>query len=214
VINKDCRRCLAIRCARYGRLKLQGQAPDYLQALEARLDGPSLMRLLANVYKNRYVVFPLPSALFPGLDPGLDPVLKRHGREKDVALCAGLAQIAIEDQDEYLRRALRDRAQADRWARTPRWQRPLLAGDPVDRVIWQFFVMQRLNMEQAAADAPPWSMASQGAQLCQMAGALEYIVRHGGGERLAAVLSTYGWMLRDGRDLGDVVHPPWSQEGA
>jgi hypothetical protein len=91
----------------------------------------------------------------------------------------------------------------------PQWKQFLREGNDDDRQIWKFFVMQRLNMEQAAREAPPWSMASQGGQLPQMFGAIARLSLEGV-KRLCQVMSTYGVMLLNGQDVGDVVHPPWS----
>ena len=89
----------------------------------------------------------------------------------------------------------------------PRWKRPDEGGDAQAKLIWQFFIIQRLNMERAATEGvTPWPMASQGYTLCQMAGCLQYITD---AHRLALVLTEYGTMLMNDEDIGDRATPPW-----
>lgn len=155
-----------------------------------------------------HVAFPLPSHLFVGLDAALDARLKREHHDKDVVLCRSLAALPTGDQREFLDLYLSDPADAHHWAALPKWKRPLRKGDKDDIQIWKFFTMQRLNMEQAARDAPPWSMDSQGAQLPQMFGVLRTLSLDGL-RKLVAVMSTFGVMLQEHRDIGDTVTKPW-----
>jgi len=154
--------------------------------------------------------FPLPSRLFKGIAPALDDRLIRERRDKDVPLCQTLAAIPAIDQREFLELYVRDVVDAQRWAALPRWKRPIRKGDADDIEIWKFFTMQRLNMEQAASDGQPWSMASQGAQLPQMFGAIARLSASGI-QKLTIVMSAYGTMLQYGHDVGDVVTKPWTR---
>jgi hypothetical protein len=156
----------------------------------------------------RVAGFPLPSKIFIGLDVNLDARLKREHRDKDVVLCQAVAQVPAVEQREFLELYLRDPIDAQRWARLPAWKRPIRKGDADDQQIWAFFTMQRLNMEQAAREAPPWSMASQGAQLPQMFGAIARLSRDGV-QRLVLVMNAFGVALQYGRELGDVTRKPW-----
>jgi hypothetical protein len=156
----------------------------------------------------RVVHYPVPSRVFHGLWSGLDQRLIRDARDKDVVLCQAVAAIPAVDQREFLELYLRDVADAQRWAALPRWKRPIRQGDADDIEIWKFFTMQRLNMEQAASDGQPWSMASQGAQLPQMFGAIGRLSPQGV-QKLTLVMSAYGTMLQHGCEMGDVVTKPW-----
>jgi hypothetical protein len=118
--------------------------------------------------------------------------------------------LPVSQQREFLDLYLIDPVDATRWAALPRWKRPIRKGDPDDVLIWKFFIMYRLNMEQAASDAAPWPLPSQGAQLNQLFGGF-YRLTLAGVRRLALVMTTYGTMLQDGVPLGDVVHPPWAE---
>jgi len=152
---------------------------------------------------------PLPSAVFAGLDPALDDRLIRDGRDKDVPLCHAVAAVPTIDQREFYELYLLDPDDARHWAALPRWKRVIRKGDPDDIQIWKFFTMQRLNMEQAASEiSPAWSMASQGAQLPQMFGAIDRL-SPAGVRKLCSVMSSYGSTLQDGRPVGDVVTKPW-----
>jgi hypothetical protein len=155
--------------------------------------------------------FPLPSELFHGLNAALDQRLIRDGRDKDVKLCQAIASVAAMDQREFLELYLSDPKDAQHWAELPRWKRPIRRGDPDDVLVWKFFTMQRLNMEQAAAEAPPWSMASQGAQLPQMFGTLMRLSPHGV-QKLGLVMNAFGDALQYGRDLGNVIKKPWDEQ--
>jgi hypothetical protein len=155
------------------------------------------------------VRLPLPSAIFPGLSPRLNDRLVREQRDKDIALCRAVAAVPDQDQREFLELYLVDPADAQRWHALPRWQRQIRRGNKDDQQIWKFFTMQRLNMEQAARDAPPWSMASQGAQLPQMFGTILNLSPEGI-RKLALLMSAYGTALHKGDDLGNVTIPPWN----
>jgi hypothetical protein len=154
--------------------------------------------------------FPVPSRLFPGLTVALDQRLIRDRRDKDVALCRAVAAVPTVDQREFLELYLRDPKDAQHWAGLPRWKRPIRKGDPDDILVWKFFTMQRLNMEQAASEAPPWSLASQGAQLPQMFGTLMRLTPHGV-QKLGLVMNAFGDALQYGRDLGNVIKKPWDE---
>jgi hypothetical protein len=146
-------------------------------------------------------------AFFSGLAASLDARLIRDERDKDVPLCRALAVIPVIDQREFLEFYLRDPVDARHWASLPRWKRPIRKGDPDDIQVWKFFTMQRLNMEQAASTGPPWSMASQGAQLRLMFGWFDGLSM-AGIKKLVLVMNAYGALLQ-GREIGDVVKPPW-----
>jgi hypothetical protein len=154
--------------------------------------------------------FPLPSQVFAGLDPSLDHGLIRDKRDKDVALCQAVAKIPAADQREFLELYLVDPIDAQHWASLPRWKRPIRKGDPDDIQIWKFFIMQHLNMEQAASDMPPWPMTSQGAQLPQMFGAIDRLSANGL-RKLCLVMSTFGWALQHGLPLGSTSKKPWEE---
>lgn len=155
--------------------------------------------------------FPRPSRLFVGLDPSLDQRLIKDQRDKDVVLCQALAKLPAADQREFLELYLMDPIDAAHWASLPRWKRPIRKGDPDDLRIWKFFVMQQLNMEQAAADAAPWAMASQGAQLPQMFGAIDRLSLDGL-RKLCLVMSAFGWALQHGHAVGNTSKKPWEEK--
>ncbi|MBA2305199.1 MAG: hypothetical protein H0W08_21575 [Acidobacteria bacterium] len=153
--------------------------------------------------------FPLPSRLFAGLDPHLDDRLKRIERDKDVQLCREVARLPPHEQRAFLELYLVDPLDALHWASLPAWKRPIRKGDKDDIQIWKFFTIERLNMELVAREAPPsWSMASQGAQLKQIYGVLSYLTPVGL-QRLCLVMSTFGAMLQNKQDVGEVVKKPW-----
>jgi len=118
--------------------------------------------------------------------------------------------VPLVNQQEFYELYLVDPADARHWAALPRWKRPIRKGDPDDIQIWKFFTIQRLCMEQAAANAAPWPMSSQGAQLPQTFGTIRYLTP-GGLQKLVDVMGTYGDMLQYGRDLGNVVKKPWEE---
>jgi len=155
--------------------------------------------------------FPPPSRLFIGLDSSLDHGLIRDKRDKDVVLCQAVAKIPPVDQREFLELYLVDPIDAKHWASLPRWKRPIRKGDPDDLQIWKFFTMQKLNMEQAAGDFPPWSLASQGAQLPQMFGAIDRLSPYGF-KKLCLVMSAFGWALQHGTPLGNTSKKPWEEK--
>jgi hypothetical protein len=199
---------------RRGRQKLNEQWPGYG-------DVQTDERFLANTGRNwpsdgqqwrqRVATFPKPSRVFIGLDSGLDHRLIRDERDKDVALGRALAALPAANQQEFYELYLVNPADARHWAKLPPWKRPIRSGDKDDIQIWKFFTMQRLNMEQAAREAPPWSMASQGAQLPQMFGSIAYLTPEGF-KRLVLVMNSYGTSLQYGRELGDVVKKPWEEK--
>lgn len=187
-----------------GRQRIEQQWPGYTSLLADDL----LRGVGANGHwSERSGVFPLPSRLFAGLDAGLDDRLKRESRDKDIVLCRALAAVPKSDQREFLELYLKNPADADRWAALPTWKRPIRKGDADDDLVWAFFTMQRLNMDKAASDAP-WALASQGAQAKQLFGTLARLSL-AGVKKLCLLMSTYGAMLQDQRDLGDVVTKPW-----
>ena len=188
-----------------GRQLLNGQWPDYGNVVN---DVAFLRNVGSNWGRATNFRFPRPSAIFTGLDDRLDDRLIREHRDKNVVLCRALATVPKPQQRDFLELYLVDPADAQHWLSLPRWQRPIRKGDPDDVLIWKFFIMQRLNMEQAAREAPPWEMASQGAQLPQMFGAIRDMTM-AGVQKLCLVMSTYGVMLQHREDVGDVVHPPW-----
>ena len=154
--------------------------------------------------------YPLPSQLFRGLNAALDQRLIREKRDKDVTFCQAVAAVPIGEQREFLELYLVDPTDAKHWAALPRWKRPIRKGHPDDVLVWKFFTMHRLNMEQAAAEAPPWSMASQGAQLPQLFGTLMRLSPHGV-QKLGLVMNAFGDALQYGRDLGNVSKKPWEE---
>jgi hypothetical protein len=148
-----------------------------------------------------------PSGVFQGIDPAIDGILMRVGRDKDVTLGLTLARLPASEQREFLDLYLVDSADAQHWARLPRWKRPIRKGDKTDQAIWKFFIMQRLNMESHAA-GHVFSLKAQGYQLMQMAGCVRYIADNA---RFSLFLSIFGDMLHRGEDLGDVQHAPWNK---
>lgn len=189
---------------------MREEFPGYAEILAAVLSDVQRVRILSNFYRRKTTrAFPPASQLFAGLDAKLDERLIRDRRDKDVALCQALALIPASEQREFLDLYLVDPADAQRWASLPTWKRPIRKGDKDDIQIWAFFTMQRLNMEQAAREAPPWSMASQGAQLPQMFGALARL-SPAGLQKLVLVMNAFGVALQYGRDLGDVTKKPWA----
>jgi hypothetical protein len=206
------RGCLEIKRQRRierGRRNINAAWPGYGdvvtdEALLARagVHGPALV--------TRITSFPPPSRLFRGLDAALDQRLIRENRDKDVVLCQALAAVPVGEQREFLELYLVDPNDARHWAILPRWKRPIRKGDPDDVLIWKFFTMQRLNMEQAASEAPPWSMASQGAQLPQMFGVI-YRLSPQGVRTLCLVMNAFGDALQYGRELGNVNTKPWEE---
>jgi hypothetical protein len=155
--------------------------------------------------------FPPPSHLFRSLDPALDHRLIRENRDKDVVFCQAIAAVPASEQREFLELYLVDPNDAKHWAALPRWKRPIRKGDPDDVLVWKFFTMHRLNMEQAAANVPPWSMASQGAQLPQLFGTLMRLSLPGV-QKLGLVMNAFGDALQYGRELGNVVKKPWEDK--
>jgi hypothetical protein len=154
--------------------------------------------------------YPHPSELFSGLDPSLDQRLIREKRDKDIALCQAVAAVPIGEQREFLELYLVNPIDAQHWASLPRWKRPIRKRDADDELVWKFFTMHRLNMEQAAADARPWSMASQGAQLPQLFGIMMRLSPQGI-RKLGLVMNAFGDALQYGRDLGNVHKKPWEE---
>jgi hypothetical protein len=168
-----------------------------------------MIRILSNAHtarrQGRRPKFPAASLVFPGLSSALDARLHEVHRDQDVGCCTQLAALKSTDQSEFLVLYLVDPADAQLWAKLPRWQRPIRKGDKTDQAIWKFFIMQRLNME-AHANGYPYPLKAQGYQLQQMGGVL-YGLKDA--NRLAAVLSSYGAMLHAGEDVGDTTRPPW-----
>ncbi len=206
--GEECAKCAQRRTAGYGEQRIRERFPGLAEALTAALSDAERLRLFGNFYRNKSCRLPRPSQLFSGIDAALDQRLIREHRDKDVTLCQALAKIAAADQRDFLELYLVDPADAQHWATLPTWKRPIRKGDDDDQQIWKFFTMQRLNMEQAARDAPPWSLASQGAQLPQMFGALVRL-SPAGLQKLVAVMNTYGVLLQHGRELGNVTKKPW-----
>ena len=208
----ECVRCATNRTARLGEALVRELFHGYADVLASVLPESERVRIFYNFYKNKSARnFPPPSQLFAGLDPALDHRLRRDRRDKDVALCQALAAVPAPDQREFLDLYLVDPADARHWAALPRWKRPVRKGDKDDVEVWKFFTMQRLNMEQAARDAAPWAMESQGAQLPQMFGAVDRL-SPAGVKKLCLVMSTYGTTLQYGRELGNVVKKPWEEK--
>lgn len=203
----DCIHCAEIRHARLGEQRLREQFPGFVEAIAAKFTEAERRRLAANFYKNAHARFPRPSDVFPGLDPAFDARLIREHHDKDAPLCQAVASVPAGDQREFLDLYLVDPLDAQRWAMLPTWKRPMRKGDKDDQQIWAFFTMQRLNMELAAR-GKPWSLASQGAQLPQMFGAVARLTP-AGVQRLVIVMNAYGVGLQYGRDLGDVTKKPW-----
>lgn len=198
-----------VRSAEYGAQRLDKISPGYAEAMRRALPETESTRILSNYYRHRFCRFPKPSEVFVGLDGILDSRLLREKRAMDASLCGALAVLPRTDQREFLDLYLVDPVDAQRWAMLSKWKRPIRKGDKDDRQVWKFFTMQRLNMEQAAREAPPWSMQSQGAQLPQMFGVLSYLSMDGF-KKLIAVMSAYGAMLAERQDVGDVVREPWA----
>ncbi|HZD64219.1 MAG TPA: hypothetical protein VE200_15645 [Xanthobacteraceae bacterium] len=172
---------------------------------------PDIVLYRAGVGWPKLPAFPAPSQLFVGLDRGLDHRLIRDHRDKDVTLCQALAAVPTAQQQEFYELYLVDPADARHWAALPRWKRPIRKGNTDDQQIWKFFTIQHLCMEQAASNAPPWAMSSQGAQLSQTFGTIAYLTPEGL-KKLVTVMGTYGDMLQYGRDLGDVTKKPWEEK--
>jgi len=186
-----------------GRQNINTKWPGYAELLT---DEALLVR--AGIRWPLFTGYPLPSRLFNGLDPALDQRLIREQRDKDIAFCQALAAVPVGEQREFLELYLVDPNDAKHWAALPRWKRPIRKGDPDDVLVWKFFTMHRLNMEQAAAHVPPWSMASQGAQLPQLFGTLMRLSLHGI-QKLGLVMNAFGDALQYGRELGNVMKKPW-----
>lgn len=191
---------------RRGRARINAQWPGYGDLLN---DEAVLVRAGSGAWPHHVAGYPLPSRVFPGLDPGLDHRLIRDHRDKDVPLCQVLAAIAADDQREFLDLFLVDPADAHHWASLPRWKRPIRKGDADDVSVWKFFTMQRLNMEQAATGTP-WSMVSQCAQLPQMFGVVAYLSL-AGVQKLVAVMNAFALVIQQGRDPGNVMKKPWDR---
>jgi len=164
-------------------------------------------RFLENFYKNKSVRFPSLAQLFPGLEGWVEAALIQAGREKDMALCAAVAAVPAPDQRIFLNRALIDLHEAQHWASTPAWKRPIIAGDEDDERIWRFVLAFRLICEALAMERSV-SLASQGEGIVKMSGLLSHLTAP---RRLADVLYQYGRAVRDGLDLGDVTRPPWKE---
>jgi hypothetical protein len=209
--KRECAKCAFNRAASYGEQRMREQFLGLADAISTAVAEPERLRLFANFYKNKFCRLPSPSQLFAGLDPKLDDRLIREHRNKDVVLGQALSAMPTCDQREFFELYLVDPADARHWAKLPTWKRPIRSGDKDDIQIWKFFTMQRLNMEQAAREAPPWSMASQGAQLPQMFGSIAYLTPEGF-KRLVIVMTSYGTALQYGRELGDVVKKPWEEK--
>lgn len=60
-------------------------------------------------------------------------------------------------------------------------------------------------------EARPWTMASQGAQLPQMFGAIARLSM-AGVQKLVAVMNGFGLVLQHGRDPGNVSKKPWEEK--
>lgn len=168
-------------------------------------------KFLARAGQNwpRIAGYPLPSEVFQGLDASLNHRLIRDQRDKDVTLCQAVSAIPADEQREFLELFLVDPVDAQHWATLPRWQRPIRKGNADDVAVWKFFTMQRLNMEQAATGTP-WALASQGAQLPQMFGAVARLSLTGV-QKLVAVMNGFGLVLQQGRDPGNVMKKPWDR---
>jgi hypothetical protein len=200
--------------------KLTSKYPDYAEYALAHLGEPQrsdfLRRCKTAQDLGRPIRWPLPSEVFPGVNPGLDDRLVRQQQNQNIPMLEAMAKLPSEDQAEFYERYLKNPQQAQLWASVPRWKRPIIAGDPQDVLIWKFFTIIRLELEYWASRSEEGLRAglhAQGYQLCQKAGLLYSITDI---KRLSAVLSMYGFMLQKGSDLGalpeylgNVTEPPW-----
>jgi hypothetical protein len=192
-----------------GRTRLEERYPELAPIILTRLPEPALARFLANLYKNKHVRFPHASDLFPGLQPQFDEVLTANGYLRDTTLCETMAALDPIDQREFYERYQKDPVIALRWAKLPRWKRPLVVGDSDDRQIWKFFVMFRLAMENNTEEPlRRLALFGQGDLMARMATVLSYVKDL---QRLSTMLGLYGSTLMHHRSVGNASTPPWEE---
>jgi ribosomal protein L37AE/L43A len=204
---RRCIRCHYRLAAERGLRILTEAYPAYAEAVARALADPD-SRYFVNITVHGLGKPLAPSRVFPGLNETLDARLIREGHARDVPLCNAVAAVKPEEQREFYERYLKDPAEAQRWASLPRWQRPIMAGDPQDRLIWIFFDLQRSLMEAAGSEKalPIVTIANT---LSHLGGHLEIITER---RRLGAVLTIYAAMLSQGEDVGDPTRRPWVDE--
>ena len=202
-----------------GEARLREKWPAYADAILSELPLSAREELLARVsYTTRpgaEIKLPLPSAVFRGLDPAFDARLIREGHQLNVDLCRGMAAVPHDEQLEFYERFLADPAEAQRWASLPRWKRPLMAGTPLDRQIWDIFLLERIGLEFKITENKPSTKLYEGQRLRTIWSLVDAIQRWSlkenvnGISRLTKVLTEYGYALETGQDLGDVTRPPY-----
>ena len=208
--GKGCRICKEKALVALGERRTQHRWPeDYIALLLERLSEADRRALFIRVAQARHADRParppMPSKLLPTISPGIDERLIRDGLDTDARCLRALATLPRHEQGPFYDRYRKDRAQALRWAQLPAWKRPIMAGDAEDRHIWKLFTILRLKTEWCARFNEK-GLAEEGYKLTQLAGMLGSVTDP---RRLAMVLSIYGSFLRDGVDVGDVMHPPW-----
>lgn len=208
--GKSCLVCRekAVRAA--GERWVQERWPrTYVALLTERLTDVERRRLFLRVGQARQNPArpPVPSTLFAGISPGLDERLIRDGLDTDTVCLRTLGALPRSEQGGFYDRYRQNPAQALQWAQLPAWKRPIMAGDPEDQRIWKLFTILRLKAEWCARFNEQ-GLPEEGYQLARLAGLLESVTNP---RRLGMVLALYGGALRDGVEVGDVMHPPWQR---
>jgi len=158
--------------------------------------------------------YPLPSELFPTIQPGIDTWLIKHGHNKNLPLCEKIAGLPRMEQFDFCKLYLENPQDADYWASLPKWKRPIRRGDQIDRLIWKYFAVTRLQLENYLIGGQT-SRKLQGMTLNQLAGILESLqrvsasVKVDGMTRLLTVMRGYAYVMESGDDLGDPAKAPF-----
>jgi len=183
-----------------------------------RLPEPARSEFLIRVVRTNRVGgkirYPLPSEIFPTLQPGIDTWLLKHGHDKDPSLCERIAGLGRMDQAEFCRLYLEDPQDAEYWSTLPRWKRPIRRGDASDRIIWKIFVVTRTQLENYLMGGST-NRKLLGMTLNQQAGMLEELyklstrMKVDGIARLNTVMRGFSAVMESGDELGDPAHAPF-----
>lgn len=169
----------------------------------------ALVHKYASIFLRDRKFNPRIAHFFPKIHPSLAKRLVASGANLNVGTCATLSEIRREDQGQYLDLYERNPIDAKRWACLAPWKRPIRDKTPENEAIWKAFTILRLWMERAATDGvDAWSLASQGHNLRQLAGALGQVKDT---TKLQLVLSGYGGLLADGKPPENRSTPPWEE---
>lgn len=208
-LGVGCAACKRTAYIANGEKLLRERHPEYAELVLSILSEPARSDLLHRISRTTRPGsdwrLPSPDELFPTIRAGVAERLVRARHHINIDLCRRLSSVPWADQLEFYDRYLTDPDRATCWARLPRWQRPIMAGDADDQMIWKLFTMIRLRMA-GSVNLHPATLPGLGRGLVQEIGFWEGIKDR---PRAYQVFSTYGAMLAHGEDVGDVVTPPW-----